>query len=76
MSWNYRIVDIAADDELPIYEIREVYYNKNGNPFGHSDATIVGESSSEMKEVMELMELAFKKPILMASVDFEHDYDD
>ena len=74
--WNYRVVDIAADDELPIYEIREVYYNKKGEPFGHSEATVVGESTSEMREVIETMELAFKKPILMASVDFENDHDD
>ena len=73
--WNYRIVDMACDDEEPIYEIREVYYNSHNQPFAHGSAGVVGESMGEMKEAIELMELAFTKPVLLSTCDFENDYD-
>ena len=49
--WNHRIVDVSDGVEEPIYEIREVFYNSKGLPYGHSDAAIVGENLEEMQDI-------------------------
>lgn len=74
--WNHRIVDVSDGTEEPIYEIREVYYNSKGLPFGHSDAAIVGETLEEMQEVLFQFASAFNQPILNSTTDFHNDIND
>ena len=74
--WNHRIVDVSDGVEEPIYEIREVFYNSKGLPYGHSDAAIVGENLEEMQEVLYHFAEAFNKPILNSTTDFHNDIND
>ena len=73
--WNHRIVDVSDGNEEPIYEIREVFYNSKGLPYGHSDAAIVGEDIEEMKEVLYKFAEAFNQPILNSTTDFHNAID-
>ena len=63
MKWNLRIVQ-TTDTEGTWYEIREVYYDMEGIPFGHSNATAFSEDIDDMKEYVEHMKDAFTLPIL------------
>lgn len=74
--WNYRIVDVSDGVEEPIYEIREVYYNSKGLPYGHANASVVGENLEEMKEVLYKFAEAFNKDVLNGAVDFNNDHND
>ena len=73
--WNHRVVDVSDGTEEPIYEIREVFYNSKGLPFGHGEAAIVGENLEEMKDVLYQFAEAFNKPILNSTTDFHNAID-
>ncbi len=65
MSWNYRVFrKVLEDDEC--YEIREVYYDKEGNINGYTEKGIApcGYDLKQLKADIELMKLAFNQPIL------------
>jgi hypothetical protein len=72
--WNYRIVDVSDGVEEPIYEIREVFYNSKGLPYGHGEAAVVGENLEEMKDVLYMMAEAFNKNPLNGATDFSNDF--
>ncbi len=68
MTWNYRIIKRASENEPEYYyALNEVFYKKNGKPlaFGDADA-IVGNSPEEIIEMLEIMLADAKKdkPIL------------
>jgi hypothetical protein len=61
--WNYRIVNADVDGETSL-EIREVYYDRKGNAYGHCTAEVFGDSIQELDSVITSMRSAFDKPIL------------
>jgi hypothetical protein len=63
--WNYRLVqwqDTGESEEF--IELREVYYDAKGLPVGHSATTIAGDTIKELHDVMDMMAIAFTKPVL------------
>lgn len=70
MSWNYRVVKMEYPNSLvftteQVLEIKEVYYDKDGNVNGYADAlTPLGETIDELKESLCLILQALDKPIL------------
>jgi hypothetical protein len=69
--WNYRIVK-TYDEEIgeDWFEISEVYYDQLGKPMGHCKATVGGDTSEEIKTVLEMMSSALEKPVMKAT-DFK-----
>jgi undecaprenyl pyrophosphate synthase len=65
--WNYRVMrrHYKYADKLT-YEIHEVYYDDSGNVQRHTleASDPFGETVEELKEDIELMLLAFDKPVL------------
>jgi hypothetical protein len=62
--WGYRIVNVDSDDDETSLEIREVYFDQEGNPYGHCGAEVFGNDIQELDRVIERMRSAFDKPIL------------
>lgn len=82
VGWfNYRIVEIEdvykGNKEKNLdtliatrFEIREVYYDGNGKPFGWSGPeSLIFDDYSEMKEVIKIINKAKKKTILKVTLD-------
>lgn len=66
--WSYRIVNMDEDpEEEPSFEIREVYFDRNGDPYGHCAAEVFGGDLEEMDKVLERMQAALDQPILLKS---------
>lgn len=61
--WNYRIVNMDSEDEVSL-EIREVYYDRQGEPYGHCGAEVFGNELGELDQVLTNMRQAFDLPIL------------
>ena len=65
MTWNLRLVRMFDEFEQEKYiEIREVYYDEEGEPYGHCEAAMCGENVEDLKTYVEWSLEAFKKPIL------------
>jgi len=54
-------------EEEPSFEIREVYFDREGNPYGHCAAEVFGGDLEEMDKVLERMKAALDQPILLKS---------
>lgn len=65
MYWNHRVVDMTTENEgNRLFEIREVSYEDNGIPIGHTEASLVGETMEELKKELERMKKALDQPVL------------
>ena len=63
--WNYRIVNMDSEDDNKVsLEIREVYYDRQGEPYGHCGAEVFGNELGELDQVLTNMRQAFDQPIL------------
>jgi hypothetical protein len=72
MFWNYRIVNLKSENGgEDWYCIREVYYDENGKPEGHSDVSVGSESLEDVQNVLDMMRKATELPALQ-----EGDFDD
>ncbi len=61
--WNYRVV--KHDCEEDFYEIKEIYYDDNGNITAYAEVgSPYGESVVEVKKCLELMLRALDKPVI------------
>ena len=65
--WNYRVMEFEDIDEGKYYEIKEVYYDRDGSLRGYCDATVGGGSVSEIIEVLSMMKEDAHKAILKPS---------
>jgi hypothetical protein len=74
MSWNYIILELDDEIEGKYYEIKEVYYNRDGSLMGYSDATVSGESFSDVIRVLDMMKQDAHKSVLKPS-DFKGEQD-
>lgn len=76
MSWNYRVVRMKGIDEEPdYYEIREVYYHRDGTLMGHCEATVSGESLPEIMRVLEMMKQDAHRAVIKEEEFHKHDKD-
>lgn len=76
MYWNYRVVFMEDDkwgDQW--HEVREVFYNEDNEPVGHSATTVMGDSPEEISECLQKMGEAVAKPVLKRE-DFIGDFVD
>jgi hypothetical protein len=52
------------------YEIKEVYYNRDGSLMGYCDASVSGESFGDVIKVLDMMKTDAHKTVLKPS-DFK-----
>lgn len=71
MSWNYRVVKFKTDPEIHMelgeeyfYEIKEVFYDYNGEPMGYTDASCCADTYEGLFKCMSMMQSAHAKPVL------------
>jgi hypothetical protein len=73
MSWNYRVLkqksiygnSDGSFTEEETFAIYEVYYDDDGKVNGYGkEATVYGESVSEVRQVLEMMKEALDKPVI------------
>ena len=57
-NWNNRIVLYNG-----VFQLREVHY-EDGEPTGHGESFLLGESVDDLRETYERMQEAFKSPVL------------
>ena len=58
MTWNYRVVKFNGGEgefDEPYYEMKEVYYDRDGSLKGYCDATLSGNTFEEVIEVLDQM---------------------
>jgi hypothetical protein len=74
MSWNYRVMEfeevLENEEKSKFYEIKEVYYNRDGTLMGYCDATVGGESFGDVLIVLNMMKQDAHKSVLRPS-DFK-----
>ena len=70
--WNYRIVQQVDSGNDVFHEICEVYYDVAGEPFAQCRASIMSseEGLQGLHDVLDMMRLAFTKPILRYPEEF------
>ena len=71
MSWNYRVVELEGAEGGKYYEVKEVFYNRDGKPVGYCDATVIGDSFDEIVSVIGMMSKDVHKSVLREE-DFYH----
>jgi hypothetical protein len=75
MSWNYRVMEFEDEFEGKYYEIKEVYYNRDGSLMGYCDANVSGGSFSDIISTLDMMRTDAHKSVLKPS-DFEEESDE
>lgn len=75
MSWNYRVMEFEDEIEGKYYEIKEVYYNRDGTLMGYCDASISGGSFKDVIDTLTVMKADAAKGVLKPS-DFKGESDD
>jgi len=64
VSWNYRVMELDDVDEGKYYELKEVYYNRDGTPMGFCDAVVGSGSIEELIKVLDMMKEDAHKAII------------
>jgi hypothetical protein len=64
MTWNHRVVRFEDDEMGEYFEIKEVFYDKDGGLSGYSDATILSESFEGLHEQLDMFKRATSKPVI------------
>ena len=65
MSWNYRVVRFKDEEnEETYYELKEVFYNRDGSLMGYADATVSGESFADIMRVVGMMKRDALRPVI------------
>jgi hypothetical protein len=69
MNWNYRLVDLTAQNDGETWiEIKEVYYERN-RPVGYADIKIGDDEVGGVIEQLGRMVSACSKPVLVFDAD-------
>jgi hypothetical protein len=64
-TWNHRVVDMTEEnDGEPLFELQEVFYNRDGVPVGHGDPSVMFETIEGLAKLLDRMKEALKQPIL------------
>jgi hypothetical protein len=64
MTWNLRVVMLSDYQGDLYFELREVFYNDEGIPVGHTRATVGGDTIDEMEEYLDRAKEALAKPTM------------
>lgn len=65
MSWNYRVVRFKGElDEDTYYELKEVFYNRDGSLMGYADASVGGQSYDDIVRVLDMMKKDATKVVI------------
>jgi len=64
MSWNYRVMELTDELEGKYYEIKEVYYNRDGSLMGYCDASVSGGSFGDIINTLDMMKTDAHKSVL------------
>jgi len=69
MSWNYRVIRFkgepeSASDTGEYYEIKEVFYNRDGSLMGYCDAAVGGESFKDLIDTLTMMKSDATKGVI------------
>jgi hypothetical protein len=64
--WNNRIVFYDG-----VFQVREVHY-EDGEPVGHGQSFLAGDSAIELRSAYEQMQEAFNSPVL-SEADFPNE---
>lgn len=64
MTWNHRVVRFRDDEMGEYYEIKEVFYDKEGGLSGYSEATVLSETFPGLSRQLKMMKTATSKPII------------
>ena len=75
MSWNYRVMEFEDEIEGTYYEIKEVYYNRDGTLMGYCDASVSGGSFKDIIDTLTVMKADAAKGVLKPSDFGESDAD-
>ena len=75
MSWKYRVMELDDEFEGKYYEIKEVYYNRDGSLMGYCDACVSGGSFSDIINTLDTMRTDAHKTVLKPS-DFKGEEED
>lgn len=75
MSWNYRVMEFEDEIEGKYYEIKEVYYNRDGTLMGYCNASISGGSFKDVIDTLTVMKADAAKGVLKPS-DFKGESDE
>ena len=70
--WNYRVMEFENDGEK-YFEIKEVYYNRDGTLMGYCNASVGGESFDDVINTLDMMKADAHKTVLKPS-DFKGEY--
>jgi hypothetical protein len=71
MHWNYRVVFMEDDrwgDQW--MELREVFYNGDGLPVGHSGTAVIGDNLDEVIKCLEKMLNEVRTQAVLRRTDF------
>jgi hypothetical protein len=68
-DWNYRIVkriwyNKLHEDNQEMFDLREVYYDENGDVDYMTDAYITEHSIEDMRETLQWMLESLDKPVI------------
>lgn len=72
MPWNYRVIHTRIEPDpilqnSDLYDIKEVYYDKDGSVLGYSEASVTEwDTLDNLKGTLKLMMKAFDRPVLEA----------
>ena len=76
MYWNHRLVDMSHEDgENNWLEVQEVFYNGEGQPCGHCDPCVGGETIDEIQIQIQRFTECLSMPILKSPDDFNNKFD-
>lgn len=64
MTWNYRVVRFPNDEMGEYFEVKEVFYDKDGGLAGYSEASVFSETFDGLHETLNLFREAFAKPVI------------
>jgi hypothetical protein len=73
--WNYRVMEFEDEIGSKYFEIKEVYYNRDGSLMGYCDANVGGESFDDVIKTLDMMKTDANKAVLKPS-DFKGESDD
>ena len=65
--WNYRILELDDIEEGKYYELKEVYYDRDGTLRGYCDTTVSAGSVMGIIEVLDMMKADAHRAILKPS---------
>lgn len=71
MTWNHRIVRTTLEGVC--YELAEVFYDSDKKPYAYGQASIAGSNWDEIKEQLDMFDVAMTKAILEYPQDFTGD---